>query len=925
MDLLANFNDLEECLISDDLFENFFNFFLSLPVFSLKLQYNRLSGEFTLTDSCELDIKESPRLGLSEEDRERVIKWAESERLPYFMRSDTYRELLLCKSLVAPLELNSDLIDYWEPFSADLASTLDCHAGVSRHTFTSWTTDLSNYDDETESSYDYSSEKNSKSTPISSKQSNHETPNIVNESVSYESFDTIKSSRRRSREYSKYFKTRLTMFECTLPKLNDVNHPSPLIEQTSCDENSYTSNNNNNAKKQYRRQSEPSRSFNYDLDYQFSYPNHDHTLKTIEQIQNSLKQLDQKDLNSNKTNLVTNDNTTTSSSINSSNDDNHLKNSLNNEMNAKNIFHQIQVMEQKQNIPMQQLKELLLSSRDGMKDFMAFLIPTNGIHLVDFWDLEDRYLLRLTSKVREKLFTTMNTISDYFITKSNHNHNDPNESYLYELGNLMFNCIQYDCLRRLRYYWLPRWLLHWDRIIKNCQFLPNNNNNDNNNDYSNLFYIPSNCSSIIHNNNNNNDNDNEYDKYWHHKSSSIYTESSNMEQDIGHDIVDHHNNDTTTITTTTTTTTTANVEYEECQYNDVFEDHNDDDGDTVNCHYSLQKSIKKLNDEKSWNKEIYNLLIKNALSKNGYLIQTKLNKQLLSSISKQRLKSSLSSIFNTYISNDKYQINLKANQSLLSLLFKQYNLSWTIPYEYDITIYSDSIAGGPFQSYLERNDLERQNRILGFLQAINDYSRQNLSLMANRFTKLTKIWYIVNNFLRSTSRWCIDIDSSLVKSIIEVIQIKKDTTPVEIFDAVKNICLDEIYPFWIEYMKFDAFQFFCAAHKSKDEDYMMPKSPNDFDILLDENSNLIVRRKPIEIPPKSTSTDQLKRSNSWDHLTPAEKEERIRMKLEQVRITEKERKKAILAARRRQREALKPKKQDSSVSGLVKLTEVCSI
>ncbi|XP_018650667.1 hypothetical protein Smp_208040 [Schistosoma mansoni] len=194
-----------------------------------------------------------------------------------------------------------------------------------------------------------------------------------------------------------------------------------------------------------------------------------------------------------------------------------------------------------------------------------------------FRDLEDRYLLRLTSKVREKLFTTMNTISDYFITKSNHNHNDPNESYLYELGNLMFNCIQYDCLRRLRYYWLPRW-----------------------------------------------------------------------------------------------------------------------------------------------------------------------------------------------------------------------------------------------------NDLERQNRILGFLQAINDYSRQNLSLMANRFTKLTKI---------------------------------------------------------------------CAAHKSKDEDYMMPKSPNDFDILLDENSNLIVRRKPIEM----------------DHLTPAEKEERIRMKLEQVRITEKERKKAILAARRRQREALKPK------------------
>lgn len=60
-------------------------------------------------------------------------------------------------------------------------------------------------------------------------------------------------------------------------------------------------------------------------------------------------------------------------------------------------------------------------------------------------------------------------------------------------------------------------------------------------------------------------------------------------------------------------------------------------------------------------------------------------------------------------------------------------------------------------------------------------------------------------------------------------------------------------------------------------------------------------------PPTNTSSDQLKRSHSWDHLTPSEKEERIRMKLEQVRITEKERRKAVLAARKRQREALKPK------------------
>ncbi|CAH8292821.1 unnamed protein product, partial [Schistosoma turkestanicum] len=153
------------------------------------------------------------------------------------------------------------------------------------------------------------------------------------------------------------------------------------------------------------------------------------------------------------------------------------------------------------------------------------------------------------------------------------------------------------------------------------------------------------------------------------------------------------------------------------------------------------------------------------------------------------------------------------------------------------------------------------------------------------------------------------IDASLVKSIIEIIQEKKDTTPIQIFDTVKQICLNEIYPFWIEFMKHDAFQFVHATYKNtnKNEDYLMPKSLDDFDVLLDENSNIIIRRKPIEIPSKSLSSDQFKQLQSWNNLTATEQEERIRMKMEQVRITERERKKAILAARKRQREALKIK------------------
>ncbi|VDP27102.1 unnamed protein product [Schistosoma mattheei] len=598
-----------------------------------------------------------------------------------------------------------------------------------------------------------------------------------------------------------------------------------------------------------------------------------------------------------------------------------------------------------------------------------------------FSDLEDRYLLQLTSKAREKLFTSINTISDYFLTSRHDKNNNPNESYLYQLGNMMFDCVQYDCLRRLRYYWLPRWLLHWERIINNCQFLSNQYGG------SNLFYIPSYCSLIRSN----------HTLSFNACTENVSINSSDIEQDNDLDLIDHynHHNDHD-----------SNGQYEEYQSNEVFKDNDT----TVNGHSSLQtteKPTKPSNDEKSWNKEIYDIVVKNALTKNG-LIQSDRNRDILRNTSKQRLLSyAPSSTLNSSHRNIKLSRMSSSTTTTTTTstvttkytstipFFKRLNISWTIPYDpndviglklypglkwehlkqinncqllssssiqmdiinnsinHNHSIIIDSLIStlginnndhpnennkmtSSFKQdfmnkkkmecssnrekltsfiYLkekkssmeEINGFERQNRILGFLQAIYDYSRQNLSLMANRFTKLTKTWYIVNNYLRSNSRWSIDIDSSLVKSIIEVIQAKKETTPVQIFDTVKNICLNEIYPFWIEYMKSDAFQFVYASHKSKNEDYMMPKSSNDFDVLLDENSNLIVQCKPIEIPPTNISSDQLKRSHSWDHLTPSEKEERIRMKLEQVRITEKERRKAVLAARKRQREALKPK------------------
>nr|CAH8838047.1 unnamed protein product [Trichobilharzia regenti] len=1145
--LLMNFSDLEECLISDDLFESYFNFYLSLPVFSRKLQYNRLSGEFIHFNSSGYHNQDLGNYGLSDEDRERVIQWAETERLPYFIRSDVYREFLLCKLLSAPSDFDSDYADYWVSNDEEFTNSFHCQPGLNKYSCISENSDISTYEAGTDNSCETSSGQNNQSPKSDVNSPSNEGNQVVNDSVNSEDTGTNKSGRRRSREYSKYFKTRrLSMFEGILQRMNnDPNRPSPLLERTSCEENSLRSDAVSRQQQQkQRRQSEPIKSlYSY---YSSSPSSRNHTtFNTLEFVHESLKELRLKTSNSQK--ILSSSSSSNSGKTKSRTSEYTLKSILHDEMDMQVIFHEIQAMEERQNIPMQQLKQILLSSRDGMKDFMAYLVTTNGIHLIDFWldceaikmitseqgekekegeeadegctvfnrikmkfdlirDLEDLYLLRLTPKARQQLFTSVNSISDYFMTmKTRYTH--PEESYLCQLGDMMFDFVQQDCLRRLKHYWLPRWLLHWEKIIRQCQFVPSGLGG------CTLFYIPSECSPLgkgdddddVEDDDDDDDDDGsrKYSRVWRQKTSSTNNtemfslNTSDVEQDDqnnDNDDSEEHENRHDEYAAAAADDDDDNEEEEENEDNgendEVFEEEEEQDEESSSTprHHKNRDSSK---DEKLWSQDIYHTAVKNALTttdgvSHSNLIKSDLNSEILKSRISQRLKpkapsstliSTPSSSSTRQISrtmtqisrmssgfSKKYNNNTANNDNSISRMnykskipfFKKLNVSWTIPYdpndviglkkspgskwealkklksfnrstiqlemlnnifqkssvviesfistlglnnndnnseflksskiekcasknktekqnvdsknvqlfnrnlnvksllterrqqqiqkqtlssnEEDVSksttslnllikkclsaIHADAASGGPFQYYLERNDLEDQSRMLGFLQAIQDYTRQNLSPMPNRYTKLAKTWYIVNNFLRLDSRWKLNINLSIVKEIIQTVQCKKDMISVKIFDPIKNICLNELYPYWIEYLKCDAFHFACAAHKSKSENYLAPKSPDDFDVILGENSNLIVQRKPIEMPPTTTTTTSgihLKHSPSWEYLTPTEKDERIRLKLEQVKITEKERRKAILAARRRQREALKPKKQDSSLSGLIKV------
>ncbi|XP_060552397.1 LOW QUALITY PROTEIN: uncharacterized protein LOC132713733, partial [Ruditapes philippinarum] len=103
--------NLEDLLAYDDLFLDYFNAFLALPVFPQVLRYNRLTGAFEeviLDDSSrptsKYDGNSSLPYGVTDEERDAMLQWARKERLPLFLSTQLFREFKLCKLLLRPLD-----------------------------------------------------------------------------------------------------------------------------------------------------------------------------------------------------------------------------------------------------------------------------------------------------------------------------------------------------------------------------------------------------------------------------------------------------------------------------------------------------------------------------------------------------------------------------------------------------------------------------------------------------------------------------------------------------------------------------------------------------------------------------------------------------------------------------------------------------
>ncbi|CAK8693166.1 unnamed protein product [Clavelina lepadiformis] len=141
-------DSLEESLSCDDLFLEYFNKFLTFPAFPQRLCYSRFTGTFhdleketppvapicdnqdgaddvsrifslhinggrgqggiipggTATAGGRANGATGPIYAAKDDERERLINWAKEYRLPFFLETQMYRELKLCKLLVRPLD-----------------------------------------------------------------------------------------------------------------------------------------------------------------------------------------------------------------------------------------------------------------------------------------------------------------------------------------------------------------------------------------------------------------------------------------------------------------------------------------------------------------------------------------------------------------------------------------------------------------------------------------------------------------------------------------------------------------------------------------------------------------------------------------------------------------------------------------------------
>uniref|UniRef100_A0A1I8GIC0 RGS domain-containing protein n=1 Tax=Macrostomum lignano TaxID=282301 RepID=A0A1I8GIC0_9PLAT len=442
--------NLEDMLIYDDMFLDYFNAFLSLPAFPQVLQYHRLTGTFRIVDTADDSLVEwsnssEPLYGATDDERETIMTWAQNERLPLFTKTELYREYKLCKLLLRPVDARKigtrpgTFVRGYSRTSGSMGSLTDTDADDGSSADVD--DDDDDEDEEFEDSQDEDGEYNTTDLTSSSGMSNRPPTHAKSLPDRLTGKAGSSGARRRRRRRPRDIDTTGDLDESGTTGAVDASVSGLAIDASTATPSRI---------QQHRRlkasqQAGDGRTYSAPHNYQeFAMLPMSTDFDLLRDLQEAPAVVSF---------------STRAGETGGAGDSLDLKG-----------------LEARQNLPFDRLKELMLANRQGVQEFFEFLRPTAGLHLVDFWldcefykdtalersdadnrqtrgrllrDLQDKYRLRLTEEAKAQM---RNAANDH------------------QKANSILLRTQYDVLRRLRSYWLPRYIIHKERELTGQTF-----------------------------------------------------------------------------------------------------------------------------------------------------------------------------------------------------------------------------------------------------------------------------------------------------------------------------------------------------------------------------------------------------------------------------------------------------------------------
>ncbi|ETE67605.1 Regulator of G-protein signaling 22, partial [Ophiophagus hannah] len=406
---------LEELLTYDDIFLDFFNAFLALPAFPLRLQYDRLTGRLQELDGFLLESPShlaeeasSSYYGATDAERERALSWLAQERFLPFQRTVYYLEYKLAKLLVCPLDENYPvnryaIRGYSRQSDSTAVSSIPSFPSTNQASPGMRRDDLLRCPSQTRSTPAYLGRFTKSSGQMSL-------------DVFLELSDILSFGQSQFEEHPSRFQHSRLRPDTGIEKRNGSSWTNADEQVISSVHLSKTESNQEVIE------------FRNNSNYEKSLSGRRQVLQ-FDLTETSISKEEQQD-------------TCCPSGSGSA--------------------------------ALQQLKEDVLGTRAGMEDFMEFLHNTLGSHLLNFWiDCEDimdctRHLETTVSPQETQLFFSSafrDIQAKYRLAVPPAFQEQLEESVgEEETAFASLSRKQYDALRRLRSYWVPRFLIHYQRI-----------------------------------------------------------------------------------------------------------------------------------------------------------------------------------------------------------------------------------------------------------------------------------------------------------------------------------------------------------------------------------------------------------------------------------------------------------------------------